>query len=85
MIYNLELIVPDMYRPSEVHFIGNNGCCEKNYFVLTTNLFDGRVNYSCQCGCGGWCTNGHQRAEDAINEYFDMCNRYEKENKKKGE
>ena len=74
MEYTLTISVPEIYKPLEIHFINNNGCCDKNYFVVTTNKrLNGETNYSCQCGCGGWCTNGHTTKETAINEYKKMC------------
>ena len=49
-----------------------NGCCNRP-FVLTVNyLPDGTENYSCQCVCGGWCTNGHKNPKEAIAEYESM-------------
>ena len=75
MDYKLSISVLDIYKPLEIHFIENNGCCDKNYFVLTANRNpSGGINYSCQCGCGGgWCTTGHNNKEAAINEYKTMC------------
>jgi hypothetical protein len=79
MEYELSIFVPMIYKPLEIHFIENNGCCEKNYFVLTSNKIPGEgINYSCQCGCGGWCTTGHRKKEDAINDYIEMCKRYKR-------
>lgn len=58
--------------------IRNNGCCDKDFFILTSNpTGEGRINYSCQCGCGGWCTNGHATAQEAVDEYRAMCSRYQ--------
>lgn len=73
------------YRPIAFHLIENNGCCDKPFFILTANPSDswpGGINYSCQCACGGWCTNGHDNEADAVEEYKQMCNRYEEERRK---
>lgn len=76
MDYQITISVPKIYKPLEIHFIDKNGCCEKNYFVVTANRrLNGDINYSCQCGCGGWCTSGHNNKENAINEYKSMCSR----------
>lgn len=78
-----EIDVPDYYEPQAVYLIKNNGCCDKNYFVLTKNQRgDGETNYSCQCGCGGWVTSGFTSAQGAIGSYRAMCKRYEKFTKK---
>ena len=50
-----------------------NGCCSDKPMVITTNSrVDGTTNYSCQCSCGGWCTNGHTTPGGALNEYLVM-------------
>lgn len=63
---------------------GKNGCCNDKPYLLTVNKTkksesrpDG-LNYSCQCSCGGWCTNGHRYKGDAINEYEAMSQRMDK-------
>lgn len=62
--------------PTGVHVIGvlhmKNKCC-KNKHVLITQTNELEV-YSCQCACGGWCTNGHKHISDAIREYEKMSN-----------
>ncbi len=58
----LEKVIPD-----------RNGCCPDLPYLLTSNLtLDGSINYSCQCACGGWCTNGHITPVGAIAEYKRM-------------
>lgn len=66
--------------------IKDNGCCDKDFFILTSNPCDRRPdgrNYSCQCGCGMWCTSGHSKAQDAIDEYRSMCRKYKEATKKR--
>ena len=46
-----------------------NGCCEDRPVVITVS---GSGYYSCQCACGGWCTNGHRTATVAVLEYKHM-------------
>lgn len=58
-----------------------NGCCPEKPVILAENIVkdsDGkqRINYSCQCACDGWCTNGHRSAPEAIAEYREMTDRY---------
>ena len=53
-----------------------NGCCKNKPVMITVNpLRAGRLNYSCQCACGGWCTSGHSTASKALEEYEEMSNR----------
>ena len=59
--------------------IGNNGYCEKNFFILTSNPAGDHTNYLCQCACNGWCTSGHRTAQEAVDEYRAMCSRYQDE------
>lgn len=66
-----------IYEPLGFIHIDNNGCCNKDYFVVTKTA--GKDIYSCECGCGGWCTNGHEKMTDAINEYFEMCKKAKEE------
>ena len=81
--YSLELkfnLDSKRYKAVAFYPIHNNGCCDKNFFILTENKVqnpDGstRINYSCQCACGMWCTNGHKNAQEAIDEYRAMCDR----------
>lgn len=58
-----------------------NGCCKDKPYVLTVNLYGGALNYSCQCACNMWCTNGHDNPGGAINEYEEMCKNAAKEKK----
>lgn len=51
-----------------------NGCCPDRPILITVNKrMDGKTNYSCQCACGIWCTNGHLTASAALKEYEDMA------------
>lgn len=58
-----------------------NGCCPDKPIIITANETnvseyhpDG-VNYSCQCACDCWCTNGHGTPSEALAEYEDMTKR----------
>ena len=58
--------------------IKKNGCCDKDWFLLTANKcpsWKSGINYSCQCACGGWCTTGFETEQEAVNEYRRMCDR----------
>lgn len=60
-----------------------NGCCNDQPVLLTANRcthWKEGINYSCQCGCGGWCTNGHDSASGALQEYEGMTSRTLQEN-----
>lgn len=50
---------------------GHNECCKDKPFLLCANKrpSDGGINYSCECYCGMFCTNGHDNLLDAIAEY----------------
>lgn len=53
-----------------------NGCCEDKPVLVTANLMgDGRINYSCQCKCGMWCTTGHPTSVGALRDYQTMSNK----------
>ena len=56
-----------------------NGCCKDRPILITGNKWHDRINYSCQCACGMWCTNGHTTASAALKEYEEMTKRYLKE------
>ena len=71
--------VGKIYKPVAFYPIRNNGCCDKTFFILTSNETNHGTNYSCQCGCGGWCTTGCKTEAEAVREYRKMCDRYEKE------
>ena len=58
-----------------------NGCCTDRPILITGNKIDNRINYSCQCACGMWCTSGHMTASEALKEYEEMTNRVYKEEK----
>lgn len=77
---NLEFVIDlNRYKIEAFYPIANNGCCEKDFFILTSNKSTGGINYSCQCACNGWCTNGHATAQAAIDEYRAMCKLHEAE------
>lgn len=56
-----------------------NGCCKNKPILITVNKWHDRLNYSCQCACGMWCTNGHTSASEALKEYEGMTQRRFKE------
>ena len=64
---------------SPYHVLGivymKNGCCKDNPVLITVNNFHGKANYSCQCGCGMWCTTGHPTPVGALRDYQTMSNR----------
>ena len=56
---------------SAIHM--RNGCCSGKPVILTVNVKpDGRLNFSCQCQCGGWCTSGQDTGEKAVHQYRRM-------------
>lgn len=55
-----------------------NGCCSDRPILITANKAEYRLNYSCQCACGMWCTNGHKTASEALKEYEEMTRRNNK-------
>ena len=61
----------------------NMCCCETGapYLLTKIRYQDGSEVYSCQCSCDGWCTNGHDKPEDAVREYESMCERYIKKHR----
>jgi len=68
--------VKDIYRVHGVVFM-KNGCCEDQPVLITANYnpsVEGGVNYSCQCGCGIWCTTGHPTPVGALRDYQTMSN-----------
>jgi len=77
--------IPNLYTPMAVVYV-KNGCCDNQPVILTWNRrSDKRINYSCQCACGGWCTNGHSTIDKAINEYLDMTKKYIQEKERRNE
>jgi hypothetical protein len=46
-----------------------NGCCPGRPVVLVRSC---NGFFSTQCACGLWCSNGHEEAETAIEEYERM-------------
>lgn len=65
------------HKPHSIVWPSNgNGCCEGWPIVITTNLRpDGSTNYSAQCACDGWCTNGHNTPQETVDEYWRMTQR----------
>lgn len=60
------------YIPHSIIWM-RNGCCRKEPVLITTNEKPGGgVNFSGQCACGGWCTNGHDTPEACVMEYQRM-------------
>lgn len=59
----------------------HNGCCSNRPILITGNKVDDHINYSCQCACGMWCTNGHRSASEALKEYEEMTMKYKEEMK----
>ena len=81
--YSIDVIVPDHLKVIGI-MTTKNGCCENRPYLLTSNkasCWPGGINYSCQCSCGMWCTNGHGTPGGAIDEYEEMTRRYEREHK----
>ena len=52
-----------------------NGCCKDQPVLITANRHpEVGINYSCQCGCGMWCTTGHPTPVGALKDYQTMSN-----------
>ena len=74
---NIEIDVPEHFAVVGV-INTRNGCCKDKPYLLTVNKTEVSkewpvgLNYSCQCACGLWCTNGHGTPEAAIAEYERM-------------
>jgi hypothetical protein len=47
-----------------------NKCCEGRPILITKTR--GLDVYSCQCACGGWCTDGYGNIYEAIAGYVKM-------------
>ena len=65
----------------------HNGCCKDRPVLITANKaqnWPGGINYSCQCACGMWCTNGHGTAGEALSEYEQMTERAKEERNNAG-
>lgn len=82
---NVDVRVADYYTILGAIY-AHNGCCENKPYLLTGNRCETSgqrpegINYSCQCACGMWCTNGHGTPEEAIAEYENMSRRFEWKN-----
>jgi hypothetical protein len=64
-----------------IYPITNNKCCDKGFFLLTANSANGwesGINFSCQCGCGGFCTTGYSTEQEAVDAYRRMCGEEDK-------
>ena len=62
------------YKVNAFYPIINNGCCDKNFFLLTECKHeDEKSIYSCQCACGMWCTTGYKTEAEAVKAYRQMC------------
>ena len=64
------------YRVVGIVFM-KNGCCEDQPVLITENNHPNpkiKKNYSCQCGCGAWCTTGHPTPVGALKDYETMSN-----------
>ena len=82
----IDMDIDRNYKLIAVIFTDRNECCCENHsapVLLTLSRLSSEKVYSCQCSCGGWCTNGHSTPEEAIREYEFMCDEYanRKENK----
>ena len=70
--FNFHLHNP--YRAVAFYPISDNGCCEKDFFILTECRHeDGKSFYSCQCACGMWCSTGFEKEAEAVSAYRQMC------------
>lgn len=67
MLIHEDICVSDVYEVIGIVYV-KNGCCEDRPVAITKS---GGV-ISCQCACGGWCTNGHKTATAAVLEYRHM-------------
>lgn len=53
----------------------DNGCCHDKPVLVTANRMEnGKLNFSCQCACGMWCTTGHPTSVGALRDYQTMSN-----------
>jgi len=79
-MYSLDFTLKDAQVKNNYIVTGivymKNGCCKDKPVLVTANyLDDGRVNYSCQCNCGFWCTTGHPTPIGALRDYQTMSNK----------
>ena len=51
-----------------------NKCCEDRPVLITKT--NGINVYSCQCACGGWCSDGFKTISGAIADYERMNRKY---------
>lgn len=61
--------IPQYCKPLGALYIKNKCCANQPVIVTKTH---GTEVYSCQCACGGWCTNGCDSVQDAITEWLQM-------------
>jgi len=71
--YNAENVLDCFTVVGIVHM--ENGCCKDQPVLITANILpNNETNYSCQCGCGMWCTTGHPTPVGALRDYQTMSN-----------
>ena len=76
---NIPCNLHGIYQPIGVVRI-ENGCCPDKPVLITVNAgHNNKINYSCQCACDLWCTNGHSTASAALKEYEEMTRKYKEE------
>lgn len=75
-VLRLEIPISVSQQYSVVGVVNDfNGCCQDRPILITGNKVHDHINYSCQCACGMWCTNGHITASEALQEYEEMTRR----------
>ena len=66
--------VKDHYIVTGIVYM-NNACCKDQPVLITAfPRSDIGIVYSCQCGCGMWCTTGHPIPVGALRDYQTMSN-----------
>lgn len=87
VLYNSDCDVDCSYMIVGVFSVPKNYCTHHGKFegevmdvVLTANAVEekdgtSKINYSCQCACGAWCTGGHSTPGAAVDQYVRMCER----------
>lgn len=65
-------LVQKPFEPIGAVYI-KNGCCKNRPVLITANrTTSGRLNFSCQCACGLWCTSGARSASGALQQWERM-------------
>ena len=75
----IDMNIAQKHKLVAVIFTDRNECCCENHsapVLLTLSRLSREKVYSCQCSCGGWCTNGHSTPDEAVREYEVMCEEY---------